>query len=78
MTSKQIVRVLNGNVNSFLRIIFIALLLGLFSFLFYQTVSAPSVFATKEEVKTIQDNIGSRLDRIESKVDDINRFLRDR
>ena len=70
------VEVLNGSVNSFLRIIFIALLLGLFGFLFYQVTNAHTVFATKEEVKNLQEHVGDRLGRIEKGVDDINKYLR--
>lgn len=77
MTGK-ILGILNGSVNSFLRIIFIALLLGLFGFLFYQATNAHSVFATKEEVKNIQFQTNDRLGRIESGIDDINKYLRDR
>jgi len=68
--------VLNGSINSFLRIIFIALLLGLFGFLFYQVTNAHTVFATKEEVKNIQIQTSDRLGRIEKGVDDINKYLR--
>lgn len=77
MKKNRIVEMLNGNVSSFLRIIFIALLLGLFSFLFYQATNAPSVFATKAEVKNIQVQMDSRLGRIESGIDDINKYLRE-
>jgi hypothetical protein len=77
MKKNRVVGVLNGNVNSFLRVIFIALLLGLFSFLFYQATNAPSVFATKTEVKNIQVQMDNRLGRIESGIDDINKYLRE-
>jgi len=72
----KIIKVLNGSVNSFLRIIFIALLLGLFAFLFHQVTNIPYSFATKAEVQTIQTQMDDRLGRIEDKVDDINQFLR--
>ncbi len=72
----RIVEILNGDVNSYFRIIFILLLVGLMSFLFYQVTSIPYSFATKTEVQTIQVRMDDRLDRIESKVDDINKFLR--
>ncbi len=74
--TNRILGILNGSVNSFLRIIFIALLLGLFAFLFHQVTNIPYSFATKQEVQTIQVQVGDRLDRIENKVDDINKFLR--
>jgi len=74
--TKKISKVLNGNVNSFLRIIFIGLLLGLFGFLFNQVSSIPYDFATKGEVSGLANRMDHRLDRIEGKVDDINRFLR--
>jgi len=72
----KIVGLLNGNVNSFLRIIFIALLLGLMGFLFHQVTNIPYSFATKQEVQSVQTQVDGRLDRIEGKVDDINKFLR--
>ena len=74
----KIIEILNGDVNSYFRIIFIMLLVGLMSFLFYQVTNIPYSFATKQEVQTIQVRMDDRLDRIESKVDDINRFLRKR
>jgi len=74
--TKKITGILNGSVDSFLRVIFIALLLGLFGFLFYQATNAHTVFATKEEVKNIQTQINGRLGRIEDGIVDINKFLR--
>lgn len=75
MTNK-IIGILNGNVNSFIRIIFIAVLIGLGAFLFNFATNAHTVFATKKEVQTIQIRVDKSLNRIESKVDDINKFLR--
>ena len=75
MTGK-IAGILNGNVDSLIRIIFIALLLGLFSFLFYRATNAHTVFATKIEVSNVQSQTNCRLERIEKGIDDINKYLR--
>lgn len=72
----KIIKILNGDVNSYVRVIFIALLIGLGGYLFYQATNAHTVFATKAEVHDIQERMDSRLGRIESGIDDINKYLR--
>ncbi len=75
MTGK-ILGILNGKVDSAVRVVFIVMLIGLGAFLFNFATNAHVVFATKEEVKLIQIRTDKVLDRIERKVDDINKYLR--
>ena len=73
---KKITDTLNGNIKPYVRFVVIALIVGFGAFLFNHAVKTHLVFATKQEVGTIQSRMYDRLDRIESKVDYINRFLR--
>lgn len=72
----KIIKILNGDVNSYIRIVFIALLVGFGAFLFNFTTDAYKVFATKAEVQVIQERMDNRLGRIEDGINDINKFLR--
>ena len=65
---------INGHGTKIWRSVVLAILGFLGAWMFYEVVGADEKFASKTEVKSVVHS----LERIEGKVDDINRYLRDR
>lgn len=61
----------------FLAVLWLAILSFLASFIFVRVADLPATYAQKSEVESLSHKVDCGFDRVNDKLDEINRFLRD-